>query len=105
VDSQWSGVFAPPVYAGVAGHRVAYTHHSPPEGVGVAGEMAEAAVVRGRVVFLRQVDEIRREDEAEEPDVQRRYQLLLETVFKLNKFKLEIMKTKTGISMISCSSL
>ena len=45
-------------------------HHSPPECVRVAGE------VRATFVLLGQVDEVRREDEAKEADVQRRYQLL-----------------------------
>ena len=56
-----------------------YTHHSPPEGVGVAGEVSEAGVVHRGVVLLGQVDEVRREDKAEESDVQRRYQLLPQT--------------------------
>ena len=64
--------FAPPCTRWCCRGTV-YTHHSPPEGVGVAGEMAETVVVHGGVVLLRQVDEVRREDETEEPDVQRRY--------------------------------
>ena len=50
------------------------THHSPPEGVGVAGEIRLAVVPDG--VFLGQVDKVRREDQAEETDIQCRDQLL-----------------------------
>ena len=61
----------------MCGAAACSTHHSPPEGVGVAGEVSQTGVVRRRgVVLLGQVDEVRREDEAEEPDVERRYQLL-----------------------------
>ena len=51
-----------------------YTHHSPPEGVGVADEVRPSAVADG--VLLGQVDEVRGEDETEETDVEGRYQLL-----------------------------
>ena len=50
------------------------TYHSPPEGVGVALEAF--CVVQPLHVFLGQIHEVRREDEAQEADVERRYQLL-----------------------------
>ena len=51
------------------------THHSPPEGVRVALEVGlERVGAHG--VLLGEVDEVAGEDEGEEPDVERRDQLL-----------------------------
>lgn len=49
------------------------THHTPPESVRIAGEVRTFSIV---CVLLGQVDEVGREDESQEADVQRSYQLL-----------------------------
>ena len=55
----------------------AVTYHSPPEGICIAGEVLLAILAHG--VFLCQIHEVGREDEAQEPYVQRRDQLLKHT--------------------------
>jgi len=50
-----------------------HTYHSPPEGVCVACEMPKSVVVGSWILFLGQIDEVRREDETEKSNVQRRY--------------------------------
>jgi len=49
------------------------TYHSPPEGVCITVELWPRVRLR---VLLRQVHEVRGEDQAQEPDVQSRDQLL-----------------------------
>lgn len=49
-------------------------YHAPPQGIGVAGEARLALLIHS--VFLRQVDEVGGEDQAQEADVQGRDQLL-----------------------------
>ena len=50
------------------------TYHSPPEGVGVAGEVGPSIDVDG--VFLGKINEIRRENQTKKPNVECRYELL-----------------------------
>ena len=57
---------------------VASTHHSPPEGVSVAAEISASVITD--IILLSEVDKIRREDEAQETNVQRCNQLLLTTI-------------------------
>lgn len=55
-------------------HTHKYSYHSPPQSISVVSKLGRAAAVDR--IFLRQVNKVRGEDEAQEADVQGGDQLL-----------------------------
>ena len=54
--------------------HTAIAYHAPPQRIGIAAEIRPTVVCLS--AFLGQVDEVRWKDEAQEPDIQCRYQFL-----------------------------